>query len=937
MVLGISGCLGLLSAAPLSAQVVVEPDRQDPLNLTGYWADAGGRIQRMAQDGAALTGALERPTAQDQQVFGYQAHDVVVRGTLADHRVTGQINLRLPLAEQGRCPEYAQRWAPFSLTFIPSEDGDQDRLTGSFQVGRVEVDRDGCRPLPGADTISWEMTRLVPFRLDLDIDSDNNNGQGRPGRDDAEDQVEATAGQPGKFVFSNHNDDDENGVPDYADARLPEPYRADVAGHEQSVIPLIVELRPNPDWPFPIDWSKLGIRVIYPGLDHPPSFTGRPLSADFVDYTGDKVGPMRLWRTRLVARHWREPANYVVPRHGYGAREWGLRDGALEALLILEGTTPVRAGMIQAELAYDGTIVRDRVQASIVEPNLGVNNSNPGALHGDPRLPPGVPDVEFRIDENDQGQRVMDDRQRDDEMVEDQGAGFRFWWNEAEGPDVALDDLTDLAPLVVDVPDDLPVGFRWFLRARGCSIYLYPAVSPSVNRRAFLQTEELAREQIAQHGWTVRDGATQEITVRPGRNEFLFAGLRSASSTRGALILLAAAPGSEAPVPVDSARLTLQGSRTLWWLASARGAPSVSMGSYPVDGTGTVTIQRYPTPAWPAGREGGRRPGTYVVMLHGFNVTEREAVTSFDRVYKRLYWLGLRGLFIGFTWHSDETWRLHTGLWESVPARFDPNVENAFQTAPALRDFLIQVRDRAGGAEHVDLMAHSLGNLVMWEALRLHERLGRGPLARSIFMIEPAVWSEAFDPEAGVGYNGSGDDRAFYSTNQLRQQSWAFWFNQAGHDPRAALAGFVYHSYLPGDSALWAMRLNDFIWRKWSGAVSGLRPQRLWHYYRDRLERRPPVNRAPVGDNRFYDRIPALLQIGHRTTDYGVADLSPAAGELPHPMAFANYRASQGGWTAGAHSDFKDLEFPRIWRWWDEFLGYAGRTRRTARLLLGEE
>ena len=148
----------------------------------------------------------------------------------------------------------------------------------------------------------------------------------------------------------------------------------------------------------------------------------------------------------------------------------------------------------------------------------------------------------------------------------------------------------------------------------------------------------------------------------------------------------------------------------------------------PIDGTATQTIQRYEDATRASGPEYDHDPGKqkYFVFIHGYNVTSGGALDSNNELFRRLFWLGFRGHYIGVTWQGDD-WRVN------VPGRdpwalFDPNVKNALQTSPSVRRFLMDLRNQPGtSAGDIDVMCHSLGNLVGMDALRIHrEESGDG-------------------------------------------------------------------------------------------------------------------------------------------------------------------------------------------------------------------
>jgi hypothetical protein len=70
------------------------------------------------------------------------------------------------------------------------------------------------------DNFVIDDTILITDAADLDIDSDNDNGYQAPERDDEEDYLEDLEGEFGKVVFPNVDDNDSDGVPDFADFQI---------------------------------------------------------------------------------------------------------------------------------------------------------------------------------------------------------------------------------------------------------------------------------------------------------------------------------------------------------------------------------------------------------------------------------------------------------------------------------------------------------------------------------------------------------------------------------------------------------------------------------------------------------------------------------------------------------------------------------------------
>ncbi len=413
-------------------------------------------------------------------------------------------------------------------------------------------------------------------------------------------------------------------------------------------------------------------------------------------------------------------------------------------------------------------------------------------------------------------------------------------------------------------------------------------------------------------------------------------------------------------IPLDSFRLTLQpmtwletARNRVFWMGSARGQSSGEF-DYPadVDSNGIRVVQPipiYPEVAWSSGPDPDFGKRNYVVFVHGYNVNPDQAFESNAELYKRLWWSGYRGNYIGFTWHGDE----FDPLKHSCPDRasglcaalFFPNVENAFQTSPRLKEFLKQKMQGIWGAnpQEVFLLAHGLGNLVALDSLRLHSVENNGekvPLVQNMVSIEAAVWAETFRPQASFGYDSLLGLK--YSVDNLKRNSWAFWFNQS-ESPVSSAVSNLFNSYTLLDKALMLMPINDTLATYELGFLSG-----------PRLEygngRGVPLNyRVPIGDgvqatepeNRpdLWFEIPPLvmrnLAVGQKPSP---ADLTRAVGAMPnmHPDA-TNIYASDYGWRNDKHSDFLVLSLPEIWMWYQELFKKREELGDRGILPVGEE
>ena len=297
------------------------------------------------------------------------------------------------------------------------------------------------------------------------------------------------------------------------------------------------------------------------------------------------------------------------------------------------------------------------------------------------------------------------------------------------------------------------------------------------------------------------------------------------------------------------------------------------------------------------------------IFVHGYNVASEKVAGVFDETYKRMFFTGFRGSFVGYTWQGDEYDINPTSGDRSL---FDPNVYNAFQSAPAFRDFLTgPVRNWSGqDATRVNVMAHSLGNLVMYEGLRLAELSAPAnrKLVNNVISVEAAIWKEAFEPETELTYPSDGYtrqsflDNTTYSIVEQKKSTWRFWFRQKDdsgqeHNLKRLVAGKLFNSFNPDDFALnFGMRANDHLMRS---AGAG-------HYWRSLAH----ANYRTLSDSEFsndsMERIAAMMR--KRTLVYGYTDLNlplgavdTSPGSINANSLFTTVAAREYGWPEESH------------------------------------
>ncbi len=169
--------------------------------------------------------------------------------------------------------------------------------------------------LTATDISAEDTIALTVTGVDLDIDSDNTNGLEWCDRSLAEEMMEDKAGNPGKFIVVNKNDDDGNGVPNFADGfRSDAPGAPPPTGTGGHLVPLTLELAR------PIAPAVALVRFKYPASD--------PTKIEKVTRDGKIIhilpadGGLRVWRVDGTAP--RGPKNvldggdFVTPSPGVG-------------------------------------------------------------------------------------------------------------------------------------------------------------------------------------------------------------------------------------------------------------------------------------------------------------------------------------------------------------------------------------------------------------------------------------------------------------------------------------------------------------------------------------------------------------------------------------------------------------------------------------------
>ena len=149
----------------------------------------------------------------------------------------------------------------------------------------------------------------------------------------------------------------------------------------------------------------------------------------------------------------------------------------------------------------------------------------------------------------------------------------------------------------------------------------------------------------------------------------------------------------------------------------------------------------------------------YILYVHGWNMESWEKDRYAETAYKRLYWQGYQGRFGLFRWPTG--FGFSGIISAAIDARnYDNSESNAWASAIGLTNLLTQLN--AEYPNHVYLMAHSMGNVVAGEALRL----ANSQLVNTYITMQGAVPAHAYDTSTfNRSSSGPPDRYAAYPTN----------------------------------------------------------------------------------------------------------------------------------------------------------------------------
>lgn len=209
--------------------------------------------------------------------------------------------------------------------------------------------------------------------------------------------------------------------------------------------------------------------------------------------------------------------------------------------------------------------------------------------------------------------------------------------------------------------------------------------------------------------------------------------------------------------------------------------------------------------------------GKQIVFVHGWNMEEGGTASYAEISFKRLWWQNYKGRF------SSVYWPTGTSLLSYMPSEF-----KAWKCGSALKDYVNSLKDKG---RSVNVMAHSMGNIVVGSALKEGAEIGVYAL------LNAAIPAECYDDREVLRQNPYEKNLGTYGmkfANLVTNTQWSSfdaWAKPSvGDDSNKEISALGYRGflkdvsctmvnfYLPEDSATEdAWEFNNSTQKPWDG------------------------------------------------------------------------------------------------------------------------
>lgn len=191
-----------------------------------------------------------------------------------------------------------------------------------------------------------------------------------------------------------------------------------------------------------------------------------------------------------------------------------------------------------------------------------------------------------------------------------------------------------------------------------------------------------------------------------------------------------------------------------------------------------------------------------VVLVHGWNMSDEWKTAFSETAFKRLYWQGFAGRFVAFDW---PTYYDGEGpLWpEALNQTYNASEYVAYRSGHALKQLFSSL------GENTHVLAHSMGNVVVGEALRQWRQdpnVNTTPAVKTYVAMQAAVSSGAYGKDRPDFFNYYNDNDR-YGNFDSNPSSNIPYFLAIGVDESATAASN--HSLVSGaDAVKWVNMYN---------------------------------------------------------------------------------------------------------------------------------
>lgn len=222
----------------------------------------------------------------------------------------------------------------------------------------------------------------------------------------------------------------------------------------------------------------------------------------------------------------------------------------------------------------------------------------------------------------------------------------------------------------------------------------------------------------------------------------------------------------------------------------------------------------------------------YILFVHGWRMRPWERRAFAATAFKRLNWQGYQGRFGFYSWPTE-----YTPVPGVPPENYDRSERKAWLSARGLRHLLLDLSKAQ--PDRVRVFAHSMGNVVVSETLKLHGSRSTAPVVHTYVASQAASVAHAYDaagPET-VETDASTDTPESYARYPLNQLPYYAGMTNAVRINGVTLEPNIVNFHNRADFALNSWLINQ-----------DTKPDAYWTYSKkvSRWERRNLGPNAPL-------------------------------------------------------------------------------------------